>query len=116
MLMGYGTIQGRGPPRDGFGVLRAETGSIAGNPGAALPIDSSPLFESGEIIIVGVFRICMHGVVAGRDLTVGVVQSKLFRFRPGTVTAIQPFTPSPLRGPVRQECQFAMDVPFIFSQ
>jgi hypothetical protein len=49
----------------GLWVLRAGTGSIAGNPRAPIPLDPCPLFESREISIVGVLRISMHGVVAG---------------------------------------------------
>jgi hypothetical protein len=49
---------------------RAGTGNIAGNSGAPIPVDPCPLFESGEIIIGGVFRIRMQVVVKGQDLTV----------------------------------------------
>jgi len=54
----------------GLGLLQAGTGSFAGNPGAPISLDPCHLFESGEISIVGVFKICMQGVLGGRDLTV----------------------------------------------
>jgi hypothetical protein len=54
----------------GLGLLRAGTGSIAWNPGARLPLDPCPLFESRRISIVGVLRISLPGVVEGRDPTV----------------------------------------------
>jgi hypothetical protein len=50
----------------GVGLLPAVTESIAGNPGAPLPFDRCPLFESREISIVGVLRISMHRVVEAR--------------------------------------------------
>jgi len=52
----------------------------------------------------------MHRVVAGRDLTVGVIQSKLFGLRPGRVTPMQPFTPSAFCGPVCGKCQQVRDI------
>jgi hypothetical protein len=51
-------------------LLPAGTGNIAGNSYAPIPVDSFPLLESGEIIIVGLFRSCMQGVVGGQDFTV----------------------------------------------
>ena len=54
----------------GLWLLRAGIARLAVNLGAPIPVDPFTLFESGEIIIDGVFRICIHGVVEGRDLTV----------------------------------------------
>jgi hypothetical protein len=48
---------------------------MAGDSGAPIALDSCPLFESGEITIDGVFRICMEEVVEGRDLSVRAIQS-----------------------------------------
>jgi len=59
----------------GSGLLRAGPGNIAANSGAPTLVDPCPLFESGEITIDRVFRICMEVVVEGRDLTVGAIQS-----------------------------------------
>jgi hypothetical protein len=73
----------------GGNLLRAGTGSIAGNPGAPLPLDPCPLFESREISIVEVLSISLPGVVEGRDPTVGVIRSKLVGRHLVSVTAIQ---------------------------
>ena len=91
-------------------LLRAGTGSIAGNPGAPHPCDPCRLFVSGEIIIHGVFRISLNGVVEGRDLAVRVIQPKLFGLRLGRMTAISPFNPSALHGPLREKRQQVTDV------
>ena len=53
----------------GLWFLRAGIAPLAVNPGAPIPVDPFTLFESGKIIIDRVFRICMQGVVEGRDLT-----------------------------------------------
>ena len=56
--------------RDGEGSLRRlldGIGNIPGNPGVPFPFDPFTLFESGEIIIPGVSRICVQVVGGGRD-------------------------------------------------
>lgn len=46
-------------------LLRARTGNIPANSGAPIPLDPFPLFESGETIIDGVFRIFLQVVLRG---------------------------------------------------
>jgi hypothetical protein len=53
----------------------------------------------------------MHGIVKERDVTVGVTQTKLVRRQFGRVTAMQPFTPSASRDPVREECPQVTNLP-----
>jgi hypothetical protein len=96
--------------RGKFAALPARTGNIPGNSGIPILAEPCFLFESGGRLIDRVFRICIHRVVSGRDLTVGVIQSKLFGLRPGRVTPMQPFTPSAFRGPVWGKCQQVRDV------
>jgi len=72
-LGGFSTAPGAKVEDYGEGSLRllpAGTENFPGNPGARIPVDPCPLFESGEMSIHGVFRICRQGVVGGRDLTV----------------------------------------------
>jgi hypothetical protein len=55
-------------------MVRPGTGRVAASPRAPVPIDPFTLFESGEIINDGIFRISMHRVVEDRDPTEGVSQ------------------------------------------
>jgi hypothetical protein len=54
----------------GLQFLQAGPGRVAVNLGAPIPLDRCHLFESGEISIDGVFRICRLVAVRGRDLTI----------------------------------------------
>ncbi|MFA9614504.1 MAG: hypothetical protein ACERK9_11215 [Deltaproteobacteria bacterium] len=51
---------------DGGGSLRllpAGTGNIAGDPGTAIPPDPSTVFESREVVIDRIVRICVEEVI-----------------------------------------------------
>ena len=70
------------PWRGSMRVVRAGSGTIHGNSSAPAPFDPLRLFESGEIVIDSVFRICVEVVLGVRDLTVWGVEPKIPGWRP----------------------------------
>lgn len=51
-------------------LVRGEIRDIHLNSGAQIPFDIFPVFESAEVVIDRVFRICVEVVLGVRDLTV----------------------------------------------
>ena len=70
------------PWRGSMRVVRAGSGTIHGNSSAPTPFDPLRLFESGEIVIDSVFRICVEVVLGVRDLTVWGLEPKVLGWSP----------------------------------
>jgi hypothetical protein len=62
--------------------LEIWTGTIHGNSSAPTSFDPLPLFESAEIVIDRVLRICVEVVLGVQDLTVWGVEPKVLGWSP----------------------------------